>query len=477
MYDAIAEHKVTHLCGAPIVMATLLNAPADEKKPLPHVVEFFTAAAPPPEAVLAAMKEAGFNVTHVYGLTETYGPAVVNEWHDDWDALAARRAGRQESAPGRALSRARSARRARSRTPCSRCRATARRMGEVMFRGNVVMKGYLKNKTATEKAFAGGWFHSGDLGVMHPDGYIQLKDRSKDIIISGGENISSIEVEDALYKHPAVQAAAVVAKPDDKWGETPCAFVELKPGKSATADELVAWCRKQSRGLQVPALRGVRRTAEDHDRQDSEIQAARDGEGGVRKMADRFANYEELCKIYQKPRDFDIRIKDTRSCAAIIAPHGGKIEPATSEIAEEVASDTYKLYCFNGHVSKNNRSLHITSHNFDEPECLKLITECEIVLAIHGRRDGKGQKDVYLGGLDVPLVRSIANNLDAAQFSSKCDGHKFPAIHVRNICNRGRTRRGAQLELPYTLRMKLIDDPARLGEFSRAVRAAINEHR
>ena len=197
----------------------------------------------------------------------------------------------------------------------------------------------------------------------------------------------------------------------------------------------------------------------------------------MRKMADRFANYEELCKIYQKPRDFDIRIKDTRSCAAIIALHGGKIEPATSEIAEEVASDTYKLYCFNGHVSKNNRNLHITSHNFDEPECLKLITECEIVLAIHGRRDGKGQKDVYLGGLDVPLVRSIANNLDAAQFSSKCDGHKFPATHVRNICNRGRTRRGAQLELPYTLRMKLIDDPARLGEFSRAVRAAINEHR
>ena len=154
-------------------------------------------------------------------------------------------------------------------------------LGEVMFRGNVVMKGYLKNKAATDKAFAGGWFHSGDLGVMHPDGYIQLKDRSKDIIISGGENISSIEVEDALYKHPAVQAAAVVAKPDEKWGETPCAFVELKPGASASADELIAWCRAAPRRLQMPAPHRVRRNAEDVDRQDPEIQAARDGEADV----------------------------------------------------------------------------------------------------------------------------------------------------------------------------------------------------
>ena len=154
-------------------------------------------------------------------------------------------------------------------------------LGEVMFRGNVVMKGYLKNKAATEAAFAGGWFHSGDLGVMHPDGYIQLKDRSKDIIISGGENISSIEVEDALYKHPAVAGVAVVAKPDEKWGETPCAFVELKPGASATAEELIAWCRSASRRLQMPAPRGVRRNSEDHDRQAAEVQAARDGEGGV----------------------------------------------------------------------------------------------------------------------------------------------------------------------------------------------------
>ena len=251
MYDAIADHKVTHLCGAPIVMSTLLNAPAAEKKPLPHVVEFFTAAAPPPEAVLAAMKDAGFNVTHLYGLTETYGPAVGQRLARRVGRARRRRAGRQEGAPGRALSRR------SKRSTCidpethgAGAAPTARRMGEVMFRGNIVMKGYLKNKAATEKAFAGGWFHSGDLGVMHPDGYIQLKDRSKDIIISGGENISSIEVEDALYKHPAVQAAAVVAKPDEKWGETPCAFVELKPGQQATTDELIAWCRKQSRALQ-----------------------------------------------------------------------------------------------------------------------------------------------------------------------------------------------------------------------------------
>jgi fatty-acyl-CoA synthase len=251
MYELIAEHKVTHLCGAPIVMATLLNAPDDEKKSLPHAVEFFTAAAPPPEAVLAAMKSAGFNVTHLYGLTETYGPAVVNDWHAEWDAL--------EPA-------AQAAKKARQGVPYSALdgldvidpetmRAVPRdgeTLGEVMFRGNVVMKGYLKNPASTDKAFAGGWFHSGDLGVMHKDGYIQLKDRSKDIIISGGENISSIEVEDALYKHPAVQAAAVVAKADDKWGETPCAFVELKPGRQASAEDLIAHCRANLAAFKCP---------------------------------------------------------------------------------------------------------------------------------------------------------------------------------------------------------------------------------
>ncbi len=251
MYEALAEHGVTHLCGAPIVMSTLLNAPAEEKRPLPHTVQFFTAAAPPPEAVLAAMKKAGFNVTHLYGLTETYGPAVINDWHEAWNALpdseqAAKKA-RQgvRYVPLEALD----VMNPETMTPVP---ADGETLGEVMFRGNVVMKGYLKNPSASAKAFAGGWFHSGDLGVKHPDGYIQLKDRSKDIIISGGENISSIEVEDALYKHPAVQAAAVVAKPDEKWGETPCAFVELKPSEMVSAEELIGWCRQNLAGYKVP---------------------------------------------------------------------------------------------------------------------------------------------------------------------------------------------------------------------------------
>jgi fatty-acyl-CoA synthase len=242
VWQALDEHKVTHLCGAPIVMSTILNAAADEKRELGRKVEFFTAAAPPPEAVLAAMADAGFNVTHLYGLTETYGPAVVNDWNEDWERLAS---------PARAARKARQGVRyhaleslsvldPKSMAPVP---SDGETLGEVMFRGNVVMKGYLKNPTATEEVFRGGWFHSGDLGVMHADGYIQLKDRSKDIIISGGENISSIEVEDRLYKHPAVQAAAVVAKADEKWGETPCAFIELKPGRSATADEIIQWCR------------------------------------------------------------------------------------------------------------------------------------------------------------------------------------------------------------------------------------------
>jgi fatty-acyl-CoA synthase len=251
MYDAISRHKVTHLCGAPIVMTTLLNAQDEEKKPLPQVVEFFTAAAPPPEAVLAAMKAAGFNVTHLYGLTETYGPAAVNEWRAGWDALSpaeqAAKKARQgvRYVPLEGLD-------VRDPDTLKPVPWDGETMGEVMFRGNVVMKGYLKNKTATEKAFAGGWFHSGDLGITHRDGYIQLKDRSKDIIISGGENISSIEVEDALYKHPAVGAAAVVAKPDEKWGETPCAFIELKPGEAATREDLIAWCRKNLPGYKCP---------------------------------------------------------------------------------------------------------------------------------------------------------------------------------------------------------------------------------
>ncbi|MET0599370.1 MAG: acyl-CoA synthetase [Mesorhizobium sp.] len=243
IYDAIAEHRVTHLCGAPIVMATLINAKEDEKRSFPQTVTFNTAAAPPPEAVLTGMADAGFAVTHLYGLTETYGPAVVNEWHDDWDAL---------DKAGRASKKARQGVRYAALEGLSvldpqtmqPTPADGETIGEVMFRGNIVMKGYLKNRAATEEAFAGGWFHSGDLGVMHPDGYLQLKDRSKDIIISGGENISSIEVEDALYKHPAVAFCGVVAKPDERWGETPMAFVELKPGRSATEAELIEHCRQ-----------------------------------------------------------------------------------------------------------------------------------------------------------------------------------------------------------------------------------------
>ncbi len=251
IYDAIARHKVTHLCGAPIVMSTLLNAASQEKKPLPHTVEFVTAAAPPPEAVLAAMKAAGFNVTHVYGLTETYGPASINEWHGEWDALPAAEQAARKARQGVRYPVLESLDVLDPDTmqPVARDGET---IGEAMFRGNVVMRGYLKNKAATDQAFAGGWFHSGDLAVAHPDGYIQIKDRSKDIIISGGENISSIEVEDALYRHPAVQAAAVVAKPDEKWGETPCAFVELKPGATASADELIAWCRKHLAHYKCP---------------------------------------------------------------------------------------------------------------------------------------------------------------------------------------------------------------------------------
>jgi fatty-acyl-CoA synthase len=251
IWAALDEHKVTHLCGAPIVMSTILNAPAEDKRALTQTVEFFTAAAPPPEAVLAAMADSGFNVTHLYGLTETYGPAVVNDWKAEWDELAG---------PARAAKKARQGVRYHALEDLTvmdpdtmeRVPADGETMGEVMFRGNVVMKGYLKNPKASAEAFKGGWFHSGDLGVLHADGYIQLKDRSKDIIISGGENISSIEVEDALYKHPAVQAAGVVAKPDPKWGETPCAFVELKPGKTATAEEIIAWCRDHLAHYKVP---------------------------------------------------------------------------------------------------------------------------------------------------------------------------------------------------------------------------------
>ncbi|MCT8988981.1 acyl-CoA synthetase [Chelativorans sp. SCAU2101] len=251
MYDAIADHGVTHLCGAPIVMSTLLGASEAEKRTFSQTVIFNTAAAPPPEAVLSAMTEAGFVVNHLYGLTETYGPAVVNEWHMEWNEL---------DSAGQASRKARQGVRyaaleeltVMNPETMQRVPADGTTLGEVMFRGNIVMKGYLKNKKATDEAFAGGWFHSGDLGVLHPDGYIQLKDRSKDIIISGGENISSIEVEDAIYKHAAVAACGVVARADEKWGETPVAFVELKPGANATAEEIIAHCRRLLASFKCP---------------------------------------------------------------------------------------------------------------------------------------------------------------------------------------------------------------------------------
>jgi fatty-acyl-CoA synthase len=252
MFAAIAEHRVTHLCGAPIVMSTLLNAAPSEKQPLPHQVEFVTAAAPPPEAVLAAMAEAGFNVTHVYGLTEVYGPAVVNEWQPHWSELDAGKRAQLKARQGVRYSALEDLTVMNPETMLP-VPADGNTLGEVMFRGNIVMKGYLKNEAATEQAFAGGWFHSGDLGVLHPDGYIQLKDRSKDIIISGGENISSIEVEEVIYKHPAVAACAVVGKAHEKWGETPVAFVELKAGLTASEAEIMAHCRAGLAGYKCPS--------------------------------------------------------------------------------------------------------------------------------------------------------------------------------------------------------------------------------
>jgi fatty-acyl-CoA synthase len=243
IYDAIADHKVNVLCGAPIVMSTLLNAPASQRRRFDHGVTFNTAAAPPPQAVLRGMAEAGFRVIHLYGLTETYGPCVVNQWKEAWDQLDSDSRTTKMARQGvryAALEQL-SVRHPESMQPVPEDGQT---IGEVMMRGNILMKGYLKNPEATAEAFDGGWFHSGDLGVLHPDGYIQLKDRSKDIIISGGENISSIEVEDALYKHPAVAACGVVAQHDAKWGEVPLAFVELKPGCQATEEQLLTHCRQ-----------------------------------------------------------------------------------------------------------------------------------------------------------------------------------------------------------------------------------------
>jgi fatty-acyl-CoA synthase len=243
IYAAIAEHEVTHFCGAPIVLNFVINATDEERRDFDHKVNVMTAAAPPPASTLQRMQEQGFDVTHVYGLTETYGPAVMCAWHPEWNELPIDEQTVKKGRQGVAYHVLEGLDVIDPET-MQPVPADGETMGEVMFKGNIVMKGYLKNPKSTDAALSGGWFHSGDLGVMQPDGYIKLKDRSKDIIISGGENISSIEVEDTLAKHPAVMMAAVVAKPDDKWGETPCAFVELKAGvEPPTEQEIIQFCR------------------------------------------------------------------------------------------------------------------------------------------------------------------------------------------------------------------------------------------
>jgi fatty-acyl-CoA synthase len=251
IFDLIREHGVTHYCGAPIVHNALINAPAEWKTGIAHTVHCLVAGAAPPGAVIEGMQKMGFNLTHVYGLTETYGPAAVCSKHPEWDALPlaeqVRLNGRQgvwyHLQQGMAVM---------DPATMQSVPWDGETMGEVMFRGNITMKGYLKNPAATDEAFAGGWFHSGDLAVMHPDGYVKIKDRSKDIIISGGENISSLEVEDVLYRHPAVMAAAVVARPDPKWGEAPCAFVELKAGAQPTEQEIIEFCREHMARFKAP---------------------------------------------------------------------------------------------------------------------------------------------------------------------------------------------------------------------------------
>jgi fatty-acyl-CoA synthase len=251
MLDAIRDHAVTHMCGAPIVYSMLINAPAELRAGIDHRIAGQIAGAAPPAAIIEGAEEIGIELTHVYGLTEVYGPAGVCSKQAEWAEMPIDRRAERNGRQG-------------VRTPLQEALTVldpetmqavpwdGETMGEIMFRGNITMKGYLKNPSATEQAFAGGWFHTGDLAVMQADGYVKIRDRSKDVIISGGENISSIEVEDALYSHPAVLSAAVVAQPDEKWGETPCAFIELKPGASVSAEELRDFCRQHMARFKVP---------------------------------------------------------------------------------------------------------------------------------------------------------------------------------------------------------------------------------
>ena len=251
IFAAIRDHRVTHYCGAPIVHSMLIDAAPEHGQGIDHAVQAMVAGAAPPAAMIEAMEGLGFDLTHVYGLTETYGPAAVCEKHEDWTELPVEDRARLNAKQGVRyhLQEAITVLDPATMEPVP---ADGETVGEVMFRGNITMKGYLKNPSATQAAFAGGWFHTGDLGVLGPDGYVKIKDRSKDIIISGGENISSLEVEDVLHRHPAVSAVAVVAQPDDKWGETPCAFIELRPGAEATPEALTAFCKERLAGFKVP---------------------------------------------------------------------------------------------------------------------------------------------------------------------------------------------------------------------------------
>ncbi|MDH3221000.1 MAG: acyl-CoA synthetase [Gammaproteobacteria bacterium] len=251
IFDAIKRHKVTNLCGAPIVLSLMANADDALKSGIDHEVNIMTAAAAPPPAILEAMARLNFRVTHAYGLTETYGPAVVCAWHDEWDALPIAEQAEMKARQGVRYPMLEKlvVMDPETMQPVPRDGET---IGEIMFRGNIVMKGYLKNPSATTKAFEGGYFHSGDLAVCHPDGYIEIRDRSKDVIISGGENISSIEVEAVLYRHPAVLEAAVVAMPDDKWGETPCAFLTLREGAEVSEQDVIDYCRDNMARFKVP---------------------------------------------------------------------------------------------------------------------------------------------------------------------------------------------------------------------------------
>ena len=252
MFDAIDKNKVTHFGGAPIVLNFLIQATDEERKSFDHKINVVTAAAPPPAATLEAVQKMGFDVTHVYGLTETYGHISVCAWQDQWNELSAEEQSSLRSRQGVKFPMMEGLAVMNSET-MKNVERDGKEIGEIMIKGNCVMKGYLKNKEATEESMSGGWFHSGDLAVMHPNGYIQIKDRSKDIIITGGENVSSVEIENTLYKHPSVLFAAVVAKPDDKWGETPCAFIELKDtNDKITGKEIIAFCKETLAGFKCP---------------------------------------------------------------------------------------------------------------------------------------------------------------------------------------------------------------------------------